>query len=847
MRAATAPELALLESNDRRTHLRVLAEDSEGAFTDLSTLVAKDWVLSAEWGPTIDQPIADAVILLWRAEGADSLAPFMEGSPLNEDSLGAYAPRIDSGRQLQIITAVTPRDTAPVAGDMKLMFHGRTEIPSWGGRASKITLTALDLGGRLEAQKTEVDRDYGAPDPGTPLQTVLQQILDDNFGVGVITLRVVGAPAWGVGQFTLEADRPILASMREVARWRGWDVRYLWDGGAGAFALTLSEPDRAKSVPDHTFAPDQVLEVEDLKIDPTTVRNRLLVSYPNSATGERELLLFDDVDSILRFGKQTHRFVFGDDSPINTTPEANTFGTTALSDLADPFAEQKVSVRYWWPVELGDLHRYQANGRHYDVDEDLAVVAYRHRITSEGQVRTTFTTRGKPAGAYTSWLSDRIARQAIEHAGYLKWGPRSHGTDPLILAREPNALLVSANIREVILQLPTTMADADAEVRVAPATNLPRATTDISVTLPARGFIKVLRDEPLDFDGKFVEENVKTVEITADGVVGGASLITDSRISEDGATGHGYVRVPTEVGASLDSISVVERHGGVAGPAQTPDRSQGDASLVYPGRNLIAGEFEHDIPLHQSRESYEDWTAQFGGTAAAQTATITFPRNTAPSLITAEFGGTNGRNPQIEGDADTLSVRVFKVGDTAAYDVERDGGSFQTLPEAPDPGTGNVHIYRFQVRSDSIADVDGSTLIDSIDVPLSGGGAVGAQWERDGSGVVTGVTVTAPAVGSSQLTIFLDSTAVAVDVRLYAWWIFEGSKTPSTIEITGSLNKAINETAIEAGDTYIWNSPFTRLASGSTVRVFIIAEIENATPIVIDTHEVETIFNGSLA
>jgi hypothetical protein len=89
-----------------------------------------------------------------------------------------------------------------------------------------------------------------------------------------------------------------------------------------------------------------------------------------------------------------------------------------LSDLSEPNAEQELELSFFPFVELCDLYRFSSDGKHYDVNVDLAVIGYRHRATCGGKkpsVRTTITCRGKPATGYERWLKLDAGRNTHTH------------------------------------------------------------------------------------------------------------------------------------------------------------------------------------------------------------------------------------------------------------------------------------------------------------------------------------------------------------------------------------------------------------------------------------------------
>lgn len=401
MRQLTAADLAVLASPHYAVHVRVLVTDADGVERDLTDLEGIDWFAGAEWSEDIDQPIVQPRIQIRREDTGTglSLSPLDEESPLNRRANGTYAPLIDAGRRIRIYTATVPPGAQPGPGDWREVFDGEIDEVEW--QMDPMTVICRDPGGVLQDTIIENPQEYGS-ESGVLLHVVMQQLLDDVLGAGVVTLHVPEPPAFMVTRYKPD-EGPLLEALQACAGAIGWDVRYAWHEASQAFELTLIRPDREKTTPDHVFGPDDYIDVTRLAVSRADVRNVVQVRYQDSTTRQQERVTVQDDASIARYGRRYMRIVEGEDSPIDTAPEALVMAEAALSDLAEPRAEQEIELRYWWPAQLGDLYRFKANGVHYTTDQVLAVVGIRHRL-SENQQRTILTCRGKPSGGYLTWL-----------------------------------------------------------------------------------------------------------------------------------------------------------------------------------------------------------------------------------------------------------------------------------------------------------------------------------------------------------------------------------------------------------------------------------------------------------
>jgi hypothetical protein len=245
---------------------------------------------------------------------------------------------------------------------------------------------------------------------GAALETIIQQILDDNLGAGAVTLKVVGSPS-----FTLlpwKQDRSsVWDAIRRLVDLIGWDLRYRWDSGTSSFKLTLSQPNRTASVADRTFTPSQRYPLKRMQTQIQWVRNACQVVFSDpfdrDATGQakRKTVIRTDATSIAAYGRRFCEIAEGLTIGINTASQANALADAMIADLANPLAEHECEVPFFRFAELGDYYQFNADGIHYDSDQKLAVTGYSHRLTAGDKPtsRTALQCRGKPSAGFKRW------------------------------------------------------------------------------------------------------------------------------------------------------------------------------------------------------------------------------------------------------------------------------------------------------------------------------------------------------------------------------------------------------------------------------------------------------------
>lgn len=414
MRPITTTERATLAAPQIKITARVLVEDADGTYRDLTDLGGIDWLGKIHWEKNPDSPVMSGTVELRRDAklggtygASQSLVPLMEGSPLNQRLDGSYGPILNPKRGIIIETAETPWRVQPAPSDFREVFRGLTDAVDF--HADPMVLPFRDIGARLQSTQIEVVRSYGSVD-GVPLATVLQQILNDN-GCSDITLYVPDPPTILLRVQDVPQG-PVMDALNNLAlQSSGSSVRYLYDD-QGVFRLTLVLPPRSKTTVDATFGPDEYLDITQAELKADNIRNAVKVTFTNHATGQNDSVTSTDLDSILEYGRVFMQLPEDATSAIDTPEEATSMADAAISDLASPPFEQQMRTIYFWPAELGDRYTYLANATHYDVDQTLASVSVSHDL-DQGHGYTTIGARAKPAGAYTTWLQlgDRFADQ----------------------------------------------------------------------------------------------------------------------------------------------------------------------------------------------------------------------------------------------------------------------------------------------------------------------------------------------------------------------------------------------------------------------------------------------------
>jgi hypothetical protein len=403
VRTLTTQESQLLSTKHFAVWPKVeIDKTGAGSFQDMGSLEGWDWVKSIEFRESIDDAMPSGTLVLHREIGALSVAPLMTGSKINTPS-GSYAPLLDVGRRIKISVAMTPQGTRPSSGDYQLILDGEIDdLDEGGGRSSTVTVRFRGKAAAIADRFIETTAVYGSS-VGVALQTVIQQILDANLGGGVVTLYTPSSPGWSLHAYQ-QMKEPTLDAVRKLVQQIGWDLRYKWRSGTAQFELTLYQPDRSKVVPDRSFTGDEYYDLARVALSRKSVRNAIRVVWTDAATGARTSTIVTDATSITDYGRRYMEVAEDAASNIDSTTEATSMANAILADLKEPTVEAEAVLPLFYAVELGDLYRFAANGAQFDSQQDLAVVAYSHRMT-EKEARTSLSLRGKPSGGYKRWLA----------------------------------------------------------------------------------------------------------------------------------------------------------------------------------------------------------------------------------------------------------------------------------------------------------------------------------------------------------------------------------------------------------------------------------------------------------
>lgn len=254
---------------------------------------------------------------------------------------------------------------------------------------------------------------------GTPVETVIQQILDDNLGAGAVTLWCPTSPSWQLIGFKV-GTQSTWDELKVLADQIGWLIRYMDDSGTPK--LKLFDPLRSTTTSLRTFSKSEG-EVTTLATRWNDIRNTVRGVYSDvqdldaSGNPKRKVVEVTDSASVTKYGDLFCAVEEDSNSNIDTSTEMTAMLNAMLSDLAEPTASFGFKLLRFFPfVEIADLYTLAANQVHFDTDQKLAVSSYRHQVGETG-FNTVFALRGKPASNNAAGWFSRMddAEGALKH------------------------------------------------------------------------------------------------------------------------------------------------------------------------------------------------------------------------------------------------------------------------------------------------------------------------------------------------------------------------------------------------------------------------------------------------
>lgn len=254
-------ERRLLDGKHVAGRGRVLVEDGDGAFVDLSNYYGTDFVQSIRYKNDVEAQKQTANVRLLRYRGERlNLAPLDEVAVNNLNAAGSYESLLEFRRRIKIEYAVYPERTTPEPWAYETLLDGYVDEISWG--ADSVELGVVDKIAPLDDQFQLDPRFYAYGEVSSTLaETHLQTIINNNvpaivvggiamtFGYkgGTPTVYTPASSGWVLRYDDSQAAN-VSQLLQNIADQIGWSIRYRWDQERQQDRLTFRRPNRAMSL-----------------------------------------------------------------------------------------------------------------------------------------------------------------------------------------------------------------------------------------------------------------------------------------------------------------------------------------------------------------------------------------------------------------------------------------------------------------------------------------------------------------------------------------------------------------------------------------------------------------------
>ena len=393
---------------ERQVHGQLLIEQSDGSFIDVtdylvSASVNLGDVASFDVRSTGTDGIVRDMQFVLHNENEDRFNPRDEDSPFNQ--LGSsYSPLLWPGREVQFSAAITPLGQTPVPADFRQLFRGLLG-DNISGDGPRVNVAARDLGKRLQDAYFMEARQYGTPN-GEAAEEIIQEILDDEFGVGVVELYYTESP--GVLRTFETRYQSVWDILQEIVAQFGWFLGYKFWPGTQQIELVLERPPRERNIRDLDIDWRQHYFTRRLDLTDRDLRNEVGIVYRDINTQIRETVVVQDASSIAEFGRRSILLEENAVRLLTDESQAESLAGHVLHDLTQARGDV-------FQLELAlntkiDLFTMLAINDPKVLKQDLlfGVQSLRHRLDwGSNSFRTTVVAGRRITGGHNRWLNNQ--------------------------------------------------------------------------------------------------------------------------------------------------------------------------------------------------------------------------------------------------------------------------------------------------------------------------------------------------------------------------------------------------------------------------------------------------------
>lgn len=398
---------AIWGGTEPRWRVEVLIADDAGLLHDWTDIFDDDFVISGDFGDSVDQPGPDLSLRFYYRRYYDNASPWVTDTRISG--------WLSEGRKI-VVRAKLYCEGQTTAGRRLMLFDGLIDGVTLLDDNVGQLVARSEIVAELQDRWIEEEAIHGSED-GRDLDLVMRDLLASSTAdASLVRLSVPSPPAFAITEYK-QQPQSIYDAWKALVGLIGWDMRPKWSVALQAFRFVLYDPVRDQVVPDQTFYPEQwrCAPRAETKLD--NVRNVISVWYTDGTTAGgqyKKTKIPDAIDaaSVARYGRRWMEIGEGSTSLIDTQAEAEALAQAALADLAEPELDFDVEIAFFPWVEVNDLYEFRADGQRFGANQLLAVRAWRSKFGG-GELSTTLQVSGKPSAGRINWL-EREARPGLK-------------------------------------------------------------------------------------------------------------------------------------------------------------------------------------------------------------------------------------------------------------------------------------------------------------------------------------------------------------------------------------------------------------------------------------------------
>lgn len=373
----------------------------EVSWVNLSDVAGGDWAQEISYrGGTPDAVVSEANVNFIRKSNGRTLAPGITLEAFNQVA-SEFKPFLHPDTEIRVYAANLVKTDPDSAASYRPWFIHDLHVVEWP--ADTVSTLTRSLDARIEDAEIEEEEERGAPDPGTPVTSETQGLLNRWLEDPPTVYTPVSLAGIGIGPYKPAGKLGQQVRTNAQEAFAG-DARYVWDNGTSAFRYTLYSPPRDKTTPDLYLTASQVREIPGLSETGEHIRTAFSITF----TDEDGRIVRRNKTVTYPAGSPSYRrrwmgMVEGEKSPIKTVAQADAMLDFAAHDLSKPLAEMRLRIPFLPWIGLHDMIEIGPDFARFDISTQWSVVGFSHMVNATERYTDVEVRGGGPVGQFYAW------------------------------------------------------------------------------------------------------------------------------------------------------------------------------------------------------------------------------------------------------------------------------------------------------------------------------------------------------------------------------------------------------------------------------------------------------------